>query len=202
MRQNHLLKITEGTRSEFDGGRRRDVLPILSSQPMLGHEADAEVAGVWSDFSLSDSLHMRAYFDLTRSGLKGDDVGSCVLNGMERVRNGRTRPCSEQKIWLNEPRGLFDTWDDEIWIAREVWTCVGIEDITKDRNFSVTWWGGTQEEIQRAVAMENAGIEFPFDHRETLALQFYNLSAARQKVLDAARALNLPELAQIEGGKA
>ena len=192
MRQNHLLKITEGTRNEFDGGRRRDVLPIIS------HEADAEVAGSWSDFSLSDALRMRAYFDLTRSGLKGEDVCAFVLNGIEKVRWGRIVDGSNPKIWISEPRELFGAWDDEIWIAREVWTCVGIEGITKDRNFSVTWWGGTKEEIESAVALEKRG----FDHRETLALQFYNLSAARQKVLDAARELDLRELEQIEGGDA
>ena len=198
MRQNHLLKITEGTRNEFDGGRRRNVLPIMPCQPMLGHEADAEVSGFWSDFSLSDALHMRAYFDLTRSGLKGEDVCAFVLNGIERVRNGRIVYDSDPKAWINEPRGLFASWDDEIWITREVWTCVDIEEITKDRNFSVTWWGGTREEIESAVALEKRG----FDHRETLALQFYNLSVARQKVLDAARKLDLPELEQIEGGDA
>lgn len=198
MRQNHLLKITEGTRNEFDGGRRRDVLPIMSHQPMLGGEADAGVSWSWSDFSLSDALHMRAYFDLTRSGLKGEDVCSFVLNGIERVRNGRTADGSDPKIWISKPRGLFDAWNDEIWIAREVWTCIGIEEITKDHNFSVTWWGGTKEEIESAVALEKRG----FDHRETLALQLYNLSAARQKVLDAARKLDLPELKQMEGGDA
>lgn len=196
MRQSHLLKITEGTRNEFDGGRRRGILPIENILPMPGEEADAEVASSWFDFSLSDALHMRAYFDLTRSGLKGEDAGHFAFNGIERVRNGCIVDDSDLKAWINEPRGLFASWDDEIWIAREVWTCVGIEEITKDRNFSVTWWGGTKEEIASAVAFAKRGG----DHRETLALQLYNLSAARQKVLDAARKLDLPELEHLEVG--
>ena len=198
MRRNNLLKTSDGTRNEFDGGYRRGVLPIASQQTMHGHEADAEVANSWADFSLSDALHMRAYFDLTRSGLKGEDVRAFVENGIEKVRWGRIVDGSNPKIWISKPRELFGAWDDEIWIAREVWTCVGIEEITKDRNFSVTWWGGTKEEIESAVAFEKRG----FDHRETLSLQLYNLSAARQKVLDAARKLDLPELEHIEGGDA
>ncbi|ANB32614.1 hypothetical protein M2324_003836 [Rhodovulum sulfidophilum] len=201
MRQSHLLKITEGTRNELDGGRRRGVLPIAQGDN-FGFPDDEAVFS-WADFTLSDALRMRVYFDLTRGGLKAQDVKSFVGNGFARVEHGEIqRPFDFHnpgpKPWLNPPRGLFDVWEEEIWIAREVWTCADIEEITKGPNFSVTWHGGTKSEIERAVADLKQG----FDQRETLSLQLYNLSLARKKVLDAAREINLPELDELEGGKA
>ncbi|MGP9806458.1 hypothetical protein [Paracoccus sp. NSM] len=189
MRQSQLLKITGGTRNELDGGRRREVLPITP------RDTETEDAA-WLDYSLRDAVMLRPYFDLTRAGLRAEDVSSFILNGVDRIERGTFDRVDDHMICLSEPRPLLGRWDDEIWIAREIWTCPGIGKITGgERDFSVTWHGGTRDEITSSVAFAARG----FEDRETLSLQLYNLTAARAKVFAAARALSLPELAEVAG---
>lgn len=189
MRQNQMLKITEGTRNELDGGRRREVLPITP------READS-VEGSWLDYTLRDAVLLRPYFDLTRSGMKAEEVSAFILNGVDRIENGQFEFVDGKSLCLREPRGLLAPWSDEIWIAREVWTCQGIEEITRSsRRFSVTWYGGTKEEIFSDAAFNRRG----FEARETLSIQLYNLTSARAKVIAAARAAGLSELDELDG---
>lgn len=145
-------------------------------------------------YSIKDALMLRVFVDLIAGGLKVVDAQIFVQNGFERVEHGMSESSDGALVLTQNPRGLFDEWDDEIWIAREVWTADYVEQFKSGREFSVTWWGGTKEEVFSAVAFRNAAEAE--QKRETLSVQLYSLSKARAKVLSAAKGLDLPELAE------
>ncbi|SOB98805.1 hypothetical protein SAMN05877809_102337 [Rhodobacter sp. JA431] len=194
MRQAQMLKISGGTRGELDGSRRRGVLPF-GGGPFFNKEE--EIMAQWEDFTMRDALMFRCFTDLTRSGLKGAVARDMVGNGFHRIENGRIDMHEGQAIIMQPARGIFDDWDDAILIAREVYTADYVAEFKTGLNFSATWWGGTKEEIESAIAFANA--RETVSHRETLSVHYYNVSKARAEVIAAARALELPELEDVKG---
>jgi|GEM_PF-2882667 len=151
------------------------------------------------DYSLTEAVMLHCFVDLVGSGLRTAEASAFILNGIKRVERGAFAEHDGKNICLRSPRPLFDSWDDEIWIAREVWTADYAEKFEDGRDFSVTWWGGTKEEVFSEVAFRNTAETA--QKRETLSIQLYSLSKARGKVFDAARALELDELAEVEGAR-
>lgn len=194
MRQAQMLKISGGTRGELDGGRRRGVLPF-GAAPAVSEEE--EIMAQWEDFTMSDALMFRCFTDLTRAGLKAAVARDMVCNGFDRIKNGRTETHEGQEIMMQPARGLLEDWEDEILIAREVWTADYVSEFKSGLNFSTTGWGGTKEEIESAIALANA--RETASNRSTLSVHFYNVSKARAEVIAAARTLELPELEDVEG---
>jgi len=151
------------------------------------------------DYSLTEAVMLRCFVDLVGSGLRTADASAFILNGIERIERGSFEKHEGKTICMREPRLLFDAWDDEIWIAREVWGSDYAKDFEDGRDFSVTWWGGTKEEVFSEVAIRNAAEST--QNRETLSIQLYSLSKARRKVLEVARLLELRELVEVEAAR-
>lgn len=185
MKRGAISKLGGMEPRQFDLYQQRQQLPF-------------EVEEGGKDYSLTEAVMLRCFRDLVGSGLRTADASVFILNGIERIERGAYERCDGTTVCMHEPRQLFSAWDDEIWIAREVWAADYSGEFADDRDFSVTWWGGTKEEVFSEIAFRNAAEAG--QGRETLSIQLYSLSKARQKVLDAARAMSLAELADIEAG--
>lgn len=195
MRQASFLKITTGTRNELDGGRRRGVLPFVMA---TGDGGDDAAENKWREFSLKEAIAFRIYLDLTRGGMNAAEAQNFVGNGIDRIERGEWDGEWGNRVSVQPERDLLAAWDAEevVWIARETYTADYVAGFKSGLSFSTTWWGGTRDEVEAAIAKCNAGDRD--NHRETLSIQFYNVTKARREVIAAALALNLPEAADVE----
>lgn len=183
MKRGAISKLGGMEPRQFDLYQQRQQLPF-------------EVEEGGKDYSLTEAVMLRCFRDLVVSGLRTADASVFILNGIERIERGAYERYDGMTVCMREPRQLFSAWDDEIWIAREVWAAGYSGDSADDRDFSVTWWGGTKEEVFSEIAFRNA--EEAAQNRETVSVQLYSLSKARAKVLAAARENGLADLPESE----
>lgn len=181
-----MIELAGGEKSDFDGAKRRDVLPFRP----IGSYAPASdgVVGDFAQYGPYTLLHavlFKVYLDLTRSGLLGKEArlfSRTALTGGDIARG------VEAPNFLNHE-------GDDLWIAREVFTANYFSDprvgYTKGEYFDISFWSGTRGEIDQYIVQKNErDVE---DERETMSLYAYNVSKAVREVRGKAAALGMVE---------
>lgn len=190
MKPKALLICAEKEKTELDYALRKALAPWQyygdGSEP---DAVDVAVEGYRSDYSIEDAISFRIWGDLTRSGLQGKDATEFVKSGLAALRVGYGVGYGEDYSALSPARDLVDLYgpvNQKIWIAREV----SRSDLNRNkrtldrRDFYVRGWAGTLSEIHASIAnLNDECMEFG---RETVSIQFYNLSAAAQKTFQIA----------------
>lgn len=190
MKPKALLICAEKEKTELDYALRKALAPWQHYED--GSEPGAvEVAveGYRSDYSVDDAISFRVWGDLTRSGLQGKDATDFVKSGLAALSIGYGVGYGDSYSELSPARDLVDLYvplAKPIWIAREVFRSdLSRRKHTLDRrDFDVRCWAGTRNEILASVESMNA--QSMDIGRETVSVQFYNLSAAAQKTFQIA----------------
>ncbi|MEQ3730290.1 MAG: hypothetical protein ABNH38_23110 [Tateyamaria sp.] len=191
MKLGKLIELAGGSKNDFDGAKRRELLPF---KPKVGYSADA--AGKVSDYvqhgpyTLADAVLFKVYLDLVRSGLAGKDAQAFAraVGRFGRLPRGIPRDRYGSPNFL-------DHKGDDLWIAREVFTAnyysdtrIGFE---PGQYFEIEYWAGTRGDIDQFVKTQNANqVE---DERQTMSLHLYNLSKTVHEVRSKAEVLGMVE---------
>ncbi|MEL7104623.1 MAG: hypothetical protein AAGM21_01790 [Pseudomonadota bacterium] len=188
MKLKGLLMVAEADKNEFDGTRRRGLLPFFE-----GNNKAARYGGI-GEYTLDAALRFRIMTDLTRSGLQSKSAMQFVVSGLGRIGSGERH--------FAPPRNYLATYDDqaqpppELFIAREIYLAdwISLRGGFENDRVSVRYWAGTLEEITRAVAFEDE--EGEADNRESVSLQYYSVTRALARVREIASDLGLPDTHQ------
>ncbi|MFG6515886.1 hypothetical protein ACGYLX_00375 [Sulfitobacter sp. 1A13496] len=191
MKLGKLIELAGGTKNDFDGAKRRELLPF---KPKVGYSGDA--AGKVSDYvqhgpyTLADAVLFKVYLDLVRSGLAGKDAQAFAraVGSFGRLPRGISRGQYQNPNFL-------DHEGDDLWIAREVFTANYYSDPRLDyepgQYFEVKHWAGTRSDIDQFVNAQNANQAG--DERQTMSLHLYNLSKTVREVRSKADVLRMVE---------
>ncbi|TDE36314.1 hypothetical protein [Antarcticimicrobium sediminis] len=191
MKLGKLIELAGGSKNDFDGAKRRELLPF---KPKVGYSANSD--GKVSTFvqhgpyTLADAVLFKVYLDLVRSGMVGKDARAFA----RAVGSFGHIPRGISKVDHKTPNFL-DHAGDDLWIAREVFTANHFSDPRLDpkdgQYFEVKHWAGTRSDIDQFIAMQNASqVE---DERQTMSLHIYNLSKSVREVRNKADVLGMVE---------
>lgn len=186
MKLGRMIELAGGSKNDFDGARRREVLPF---RPIGNYTSAAD--GVVGDFArhgpytLMHAVLFKIYLDLARSGLVGKEAQAFSRTVL---RGGRVPRGADRLNFLCDDGG-------DLWIAREVFTDSSFSDpravAETGEHFGVDYWAGTKGDIDQYIAQKNAReIE---GERQTVSLQVYNVSGAVRVVRSKAAVLGMVE---------
>lgn len=193
MKLGRLIELAGGSKNDFDGAKRRKLLPF---KPKVSYSADSD--GKVSDFvqhgpySLSDAVLFKVYLDLVRSGMVGKNAQAFArsVGHFGRIPRGVSRKDYKTPNFLDHEGG-------DLWIAREVFTATNFPKpdaelaFDADRNLGLEHWAGTRGDIDRFIDLNNADSDE--DDRQTMSLYLYNLSMAVREIRAKASTLKMIE---------
>lgn len=174
MRLAAMLAITGTTKVEFDGAKRGDFLPFYANQN--------DTAAKWADYDLLQAIKLKAYTDLTRSGLTRADACHIVSN------------CNH--ACLSEDGSTFfgGSAENPAFVAREVYYAdyaKDFDDPRSEQGVSAHFWGGTHQQIFEKIFDLNTADAA--ENRKTISVDLYNMTNAEAEVRNAAHEFGLPE---------
>lgn len=190
MKLGRMIELAGGTKNDFDGAHRREVLPF---KPKASYSKDAD--GVVDEFvqhgpyTFSHLVLFKVYVDLIRSGLPGTEAQAFTRSVNSFGIAPRGFPREVEKV------NFLDHEGDDLWIAREIFTANYFSDPRLDfaegQYFDAHHWAGKRGDIDEYTQFVNS--RETEDERQTMSLHVYNLSKTVRELRSKVAALGMIE---------